>query len=270
MQKRPKILITNDDGIMAPGLKCLWECLQEADFADLIIVAPSGERSGTGVSITWDRPLLLKKVEWPFNTPAWSIDGTPADCIKMATRVVLKGPIDLIVSGVNAGSNAGRNVLHSGTVGAVIEGVLRNIPGIAFSCENGSRPNYHVAQKYVLSIIEYVLQNPLETGSFLNVNFPEAAENLVKGFKYTRQGKGRWTEDPALHVETESGPSYWLGGKPEELDEQEDCDISYLRKGYLTAVPIHVHELTCIEELKRKKEDFENYLFKQNGQVLNT
>lgn len=257
--KKPKILITNDDGLQAPGIYNLWNALHKAEIADLYLIAPATERSGTGVSITWDKPILIQQVEWPENTPAWSVDGTPADCVKMGTRVILNFTPDFIVSGINAGSNAGRNVLHSGTVGAVIEGIFRGIPGIAFSCENGEEPNFHVAEKYVASIVRYVMENPLPVGSFLNVNFPQSAKDTVKGFKLTRQGKGRWSEDPYLHIETVSGPSYWLGGKPEELTEEEDCDIVFLRQGYMTAVPIHVHELTEQSELKKRQKEFESY-----------
>ncbi len=256
---RPKIILTNDDGINAPGIHSLWKALHEADFADLYIIAPSTERSGTGVSITWDRPMLIRKIDWEKNTPAWSVDGTPADCIKMGARIILDIQPDLILSGINAGSNAGRNVLHSGTIGAVIEGILRGIPGMALSCENGRHPNYHVAEKYVVSLVEYLFANPLLPGCFLNVNFPEAAKDRVKGFRLTRQGKGRWAEDPYLHIETEHGPTYWLGGKPEELTEDENCDIALLREGYMTAVPIHVHELTDRKELTERQKTFEDF-----------
>lgn len=256
---RPKIIITNDDGIQAPGIQILWRALHNADFADLVVIAPSAERSGSGVSITWDRPILIQKVDWPENTPAWSVEGTPADCIKMGERVILGTKPDFIVSGINAGSNAGRNVLHSGTVGACIEGAFRQIPGLALSCEEGQNPNFHVAEKYVVDIVKYTLDHPLPPGCFLNVNFPHAAQDEVAGFKLTRQGKGRWAEDPYLHINTESGPSYWLGGKPEELDEESDCDIAWLRQGYLTAVPLHVHELTERRELAKRQIDFENY-----------
>lgn len=261
---RPRIILTNDDGIQAPGIERLWKVLYEADFADLFIIAPSTERSGTGVSITWDRPMLIQEIEWPGETPAWSVDGTPADCIKMGMRIILDEQPDLILSGINAGSNAGRNVLHSGTIGAVIEGVLRGIPGIALSCENGDNPNYHVAEKYVVNLVEYLIAHPLAPGCFLNVNFPQAAQDKVKGFRLTRQGKGRWAEDPILHLETDHGPSYWLGGKPEELIEEKDCDIALLREGYMTAVPIHVHELTDREELKSRQKNFESF-FIENG-----
>ncbi len=267
MQNRPRIILTNDDGIHAPGIKALWKALRAADRADLFIIAPATEKSGTGVSITWERPMLIQQSEWPEETPAWSVDGTPADCVKMADRIILSLKPDLIVSGINAGSNAGRNVLHSGTVGAVIEGVLRGIPGLALSCENGQEPNFHVAEKYAAQLVDYVLAHPLPSGTFLNVNFPHAAQESVKGFRMTRQGKGRWAEDPYLHIETEHGPSYWLGGKPEELVEDENSDISLLREGYMTAVPIHVHELTDRQELLKRQNSFEGY-FVENG-VLN-
>lgn len=256
--KRPRILLTNDDGIHAPGIERLWRVLHEADVADLYIIAPAEEKSGTGVSITWDRPMLVQEVSWPGDTPAWAVDGSPADCVKMAARIIMDEKPDLVLSGINAGSNAGRNVLHSGTVGAVIEGLLRGIPGMALSCEDGKNPNFHVAEKYVVGLLDYILANPLPTGSFLNVNFPHAAQDVVKGFRLARQGKGRWSEDPRLHIETTQGRSYWLGGKPEELVEDEQCDIALLKEGYMTATPIHVHELTDRDELQKREKSFEN------------
>lgn len=262
MKKRLRILLSNDDGIHAPGLKALWQALQAADFADLFIIAPAAEKSGSGAAISWDRPMLIKKMDWPNETPAWCVDGTPADCIKLGIRVILDFRPDYIVSGVNAGSNAGRNVLHSGTVGAVIEGIFQGIPGIAFSCENGAKPNFHVAEKYIVPLLKYAMAHPMPAGSFLNINFPHAAQDKVKGFRMTRQGKGRWGEDPSLHLETDAGPSYWLGGKPEEATEEEDCDITLLRQGYLTAVPIHVHELTDKHELEKHRKNFESFFEK--------
>ncbi len=255
---KPKLLLTNDDGIHAPGLRCMWQALHDANFAELFVIAPSTERSGTGVSITWDRPILVQEVEWP--SPAWSVDGTPADCVKMGSRVILKSPPDMVVSGINAGSNAGRNVLHSGTIGAIIEGAFRGIPGIAFSCEDGKNPNFHVAEKYIAQVVQYLLANPLSKGTVLNVNFPHAAQDEVNGFRMTRQGTGRWGEDPYLHLETDNGSSYWLGGKPEELAENTECDITLLREGYMTAVPLKVNDLTDSDELKVCQASFEKFL----------
>ncbi len=257
--KRLKILLSNDDGIYAPGLRTMWEALREADIADLMIIAPAHERSGAGCSITWDRPLLIEKIKWDDDTPVWAIDGSPADCIKMGLHTILKEMPDMILAGINAGSNAGRNVLHSGTIGAVIEGILHSVPGAALSCEDGDEPNYHIAKKYVRSIVEYMRDYPLPPGNFLNVNFPHQVEDKVKGFKITRQGKGRWVENPLLHLETKKGPTYFLGGKPDEVDEIDDCDIALLKQGFMTAVPLHVHELTLKEEVTARKEQFEKY-----------
>lgn len=257
--KRLKILLCNDDGILAPGLKTLWEALYEANLGDLFIIAPTTEKSGTGVSVTWNRSILIQEVPWGQNTPAWSVDGSPADCIKLGLSLLLKEKPDFIVSGINAGSNAGRNVLHSGTVGAIVEGVFHEIPGIAFSCEDGDNPNYHVAKKYVKNVFEYVRAHPLPYGSFLNVNFPHVAQDKVKGFRLTRQGKGRWIEKPYLHLHTEHGPTYYIGGVSQELEEIEDCDIALLKQGYMTAVPIHVHELTDRAEIEKRKKSFDQF-----------
>ncbi|MFN0064718.1 MAG: 5'/3'-nucleotidase SurE [Chlamydiales bacterium] len=263
MSRRPHFLLTNDDGIHAPGINSLWKVLHDADIADLTIIAPSVERSGTGVSITWDRPMHIQEMEWSHNTPAWAIDGTPADCVKLGIRVILERKVDMVISGINAGSNAGRNLLHSGTVGAAIEGIFRGIPSIAFSCEDGDNPNFHVAEKYIVPIVQYMLENPFDDQTLLNVNFPHAAQDKVEGFKLTKQGKGRWAENPYLHNKTEFGSSYWLGGKPDELIEDPDCDIALLRKGYMTAVPIRAAELTNYDALRERRENFENFFLKK-------
>lgn len=255
-KSRLRILLSNDDGIEAPGLKALWEPLFASDLFDLFIVAPASEKSGAGVSITWNRPLAIRRTSWEGSTPAWAVDGSPADCVKMAYRVLLDQPPDLIISGINAGSNAGRNILHSGTIGAVIEGVLKGIPGIALSCENGREPNFGVAQKYIVQIVNYLLEHPLPTGSLLNVNVPHVAKDEVLGFRLTRNGRGRWVEEPTLHLATDEDTSYWLGGRLEEIPEEEDSDIALLAAGYLTAVPIHIHSLTDEDELQKRREAF--------------
>lgn len=256
---RPKLLLTNDDGILAPGIRALYEALHEADFADLTLVAPSRERSGSASSITWEVPIELKQVDWDHETPAWSVDGSPADCVKLAESVILKGKPDLIVSGINAGSNAGRNVLYSGTVGAIIEGAFHEIPGIAFSCENGEEPNFHVARKYVAQIVQYLLAHPLPQGSILNVNVPHGVDDEVKGMRWTHQGRGRWRHSPYLHMESQHGQTYYLGGKPEEIEEEPESDIELLRQGYLTAVPLHVHDLTDKQAHNSMQETFESF-----------
>lgn len=244
MARKIRVLLTNDDGIHAAGLRSLYQGLASSEDLELFIIAPSQERSGAGASISWDRPVLIEKASWEWSVPAWSVDGTPADCVKMGLAVLLDSPPDIILSGINAGSNAGRNVLHSGTVGAVIEGVFRGIPGAALSCESGQTPHFAAVVPHVRAVLDYLLTHPLPNGMLLNVNFPEKANGQIKGFKLAQQGAGRWIEEPVLHLDTERGPSYLLGGKPEEISEKVDGDIALLREGYVTIAPIQVHDLT--------------------------
>jgi len=259
MKTKPKILITNDDGIDAPGIRHLWNALK--DHADLTVVAPSHEQSATGLSITIRQPLHIRKVEWSEGGNAWSVSGTPADCVKLALNVVLSGPPDLIVSGINRGSNAGRNVFYSGTVAGAIEGVMHDIPSIAFSCQEFKNPNFLLVESYVPSIVDYVLTNPMPKGTLLNVNFPKLDNGAIKGFRMTRQGQEFWIENPDMRTHPLEGSAYyWLGAKLAEFDEHEDSDITWLKKGYLTAVPVHVGELTDHVHLSASKNAFERLL----------
>ncbi len=254
MSKKPHILIVNDDGIHAPGIKHLWKAL--FGKADISIIAPASEQSGMSVAFTSKVPLHIRPVAWEENTPAWSVSGTPADCIRLGTSVILDRAPDLIVSGINKGDNSGRSVLFSGTVGGVIEGVLRGIPGIAFSCEEFDNPDYAIGEKYIYSIVKHVLEQPLPQGSFLNVTFPALGE--IKGFKLTRQGKRYWKEEPQKGLHPEGHHYYWLGGTQLHVEEHEESDVAMLKEGYLTATPIHVEELTDYSVLKTRKELFEN------------
>nr|NGX33456.1 5'-nucleotidase SurE [Candidatus Anoxychlamydiales bacterium] len=225
MTKKPNILLSNDDGINAPGIKHLWKALYK-DY-DLSIVAPHREKSGTGLATSLLRPLHIFNVKWENNTPAWKVTGTPTDSIKIALSVLLENKPDLVVSGINRGSNAGRNVLYSGTVGCVIESVLRNIGGIAFSCYELDNPNYEIAEKYVPYITDYFLNNPPPLGTLINVTFPPKAIK-VKGFKMATQGKSRWFESPDKRLHPEGHYYYWLGGKLpkiEDLNEEPDSDV---------------------------------------------
>lgn len=254
--KRPRILITNDDGIHAPGIKHLWNSLK--DLADLTIVAPATEQSSVGLSITLRQPLRIESIPGFGNTQAWSVSGTPADCIKLALSVILDHPPDMIASGINRGTNAGRNVLYSGTVGGAIEAAMRDLPGVAFSCHDYDDPYYSMAATHIPKILHHVIDNPLPKGSLLNVNFPSREHKQFKGFKLTRQGKEYWSECPDKREHpTEGHCYYWLGAKLVQFEEHEDCDISWLRRGYVTAVPVHVGELTDHQHLNSQKALFE-------------
>lgn len=255
MAHKPRILLTNDDGIEAPGLKHLWEAL--ADIADLSIIAPATEKSGVGLGITIHEPLQIHPVPWDRQTPAWKVTGTPADCVRMALSVILQEAPDLVVSGINQGANSGRNVLYSGTIGGVIEATLRNVPGIALSCVDFDNPNYRLVQPHIPTLVQHMLAYPLPKGTLLNVNFPDTA--TIKGIKMARQGKGYWIEDPWEHVHPEGYACYWLGGKWYDQEEHEESDVFLLSQGYAAAVPIHVDEMTDMELLKSRKTHFDTH-----------
>lgn len=255
MNSRPKILLTNDDGISAAGLHYLWKALK--DITDLTIVAPTLEQSSVALSITVRHPLLVQSIPWEANTKAWSVNGTPADCIKLALSVLDIKP-DLVVSGINRGGNAGRNMLYSGTVAGAIEAILHDVPSAAFSCLGYPSPDYELAALHISPVIEYLLNHPLPSGTLLNVNFPESNRE-IQGFKMTRQGKAYWAENPERREHPSEGHSYyWLGSRLACFDEEEDCDISWLDKGYITAVPLHIGELTDHNHLSRSRKHFES------------
>lgn len=253
---KPYILITNDDGIHAAGIKHLWGALK--DFADLVIVAPNIEKSGSGTGITFSVPLQIRPVAWEDNTKAWSVNGTPADCVKMALSVLLNRKPDLVVSGVNAGSNAGRTIFYSGTVGAIIEATLQGIPGIAFSFYDFEFPPVGSVSAPLASITRHFLAHPLPTHTFLNVTFPEKCHEKIEGFRMARQGQGHWVEDPEKRIHPEGVPYYWLGGRWAHHDENPESDVALLQKGYLTAAPIHIGDLTDQQMFARQGQMFQS------------
>jgi len=250
---KPKILLINDDGIHSPGLRQLWESL--VDHADVSIIAPAHDQSGVGLGITLHKPLQIEPVKWERDTPAWKVTGTPADCVKLAFGVILKEKPTLVVSGINRGSNAGRTVLYSGTIGGVIEGALRNVPGVAFSYENMLDPDYSSFSKHLYPIVKYALDNPLPRGTILNVNVPHVPS--IRGIKLARQGKSYWIDSPDARFHPQGTPYFWLGGKWDDHEERQDSDVALLRQGYIAAVPIHIDELTDHSHLEEHREKFD-------------
>jgi 5'-nucleotidase len=209
-----------------------------------------------GLAISLRTPLQIEKIDWEDGiTPAWRINGTPADCIKLALGVILDETPDLIVSGINHGSNSGRTLLYSGTVGGVIEGALRNVPGIAFSFSEILNPDYSLAAKHIYPIVEHALNDPLPRGTVLNVNFPKTA--TPKGLRMARQGRSYWIDSPDERLHPEGTPYFWLAGRWDDHEEPEDSDVSLLKEGFITAVPIHVDELTDHKLLENRRGRFD-------------
>jgi 5'-nucleotidase len=246
-------LITNDDSIYSKGIKTLWKSVKS--FADVSIVSPEKDSSGSGMSLTLRGPLHIKKFNWDEETLIRSVSGTTVDCVKMALGLLCEKKVDMIISGINNGTNAGRSVLYSGTIAGIIEGAFRNIPGIAFSSYNKCFSDLPIFEKYVPQIVKFFLKNKISSGTFINVTFPKNCLSEIKGFKMARQGKEYSIEKPS-HIENTSS-SFLLGGQRVLFSEDKESDIYLLNEGYVTCVPIHVNELTDHDMLTLHKDDFE-------------
>lgn len=245
---KPLILVTNDDGIVAPGIRNLVEVAKE--FGDVVVVAPDKPQSGQGHAITLNHPIRLRKVDVCEGVEAYECSGTPVDCVKLAKNVLLKGKtIDLCVSGVNHGSNASINIIYSGTMSAAMEASLEGINSIGFSLMDFSFQADFTASKYYASkIIGGVLKNGLQNCKLLNVNIPLGSIDDIKGIKVCKQGEGNWVEEFQEGTDPRGQKYYWLTGKFINMDNAENADILNLENNYVTVVPSG-HDLTMYNAL---------------------
>ncbi len=251
-----KILLCNDDGIHAAGIKVLHNTLK--DLGELHVVAPDTERSATGHAITIFDPIRTMPVEkdgLPFGT---AVDGTPADCIKLAVRFLHKDtPPDLVVSGINFGSNTGISVLYSGTVSAASEATVLGIPAIAFSLCTYENPHWETAAHVVTKVVKKYMENPLPSGTLLNVNIPNIPLNQLKGMKAACMGRSRFIERFSEHRDPRGNRYYWLDGDLDHLDDHEQTDVRVVAAGYASLTPIHI-DLTAyhaMEHVQNWNED---------------
>ncbi|HCP41002.1 MAG TPA: 5'/3'-nucleotidase SurE [Cryomorphaceae bacterium] len=247
MTKKPLILITNDDSISAPGIKVLTEIAN--DFGEVWVVAPDGPMSGKGHAISLDVSLRVTEVKSEGPQKEFKVSGTPADCVKLAINKVMPRRPDLILSGINHGSNASVNVIYSGTMSAAVEGALERIPAIGFSlCEYSWEASFETSKPAVRKIIEQVLDHGLASGICLNVNFPRNDKAPYKGIRVCRMAIGNWEEEFDERIDPFGRPYYWLTGKFVNYDNGDDTDIAALDEGYITVVPITV-DLTAHREM---------------------
>lgn len=242
-ENKRTILVTNDDGITAPGIKALVEVAQR--FGEVVVVAPDRPQSGQGHAITITSPLWLKKVDQFEGVEAYECSGTPADCVKLGKNVIFKDKkIDLCLSGINHGSNASINIIYSGTMSAAMEASLEGINSIGFSLLDFSwDADFEPAKHYAHSIIEGVLDKGMASTKLFNVNIPAMPLSELKGIKVCKQGKGVWVEDYKEGKDPRGESYYWLSGKFVDLEEHADSDIKWLKEGYVTIVPSQ-HDLT--------------------------
>ena len=253
MQK-PLILVTNDDGITAPGIRYLIDIMKE--LGEVVVVAPDSPQSGKGHAVTLDTTMYCDPM--PSHNGAtreYACSGTPADCVKIAKHEVLNGHLpDLCVSGINHGSNASINVIYSGTMSAAIEAGTEGIPAIGFSLLDSSwNADFSQARSYIKSIAEKVLANGLPKGTVLNVNIPNIKKEEIKGVKVCRQARSRWIESFDKRVNPQGRVYYWMTGTFVNEDQGTDTDQWALENGYISVVPIQF-DLTAHQNIQELKQ----------------
>jgi len=247
---RPLILITNDDGITAPGIRALIEVMNE--LGEVCVVAPNSPQSGMGHAITINDTLYCDKVVIDKAAPQeeYSCSGTPVDCVKLATNEILKRKPDLCVSGINHGSNSSINVIYSGTMSAAVEAGTIGIPSIGFSLLDYSlEADFTPVKNYVRKIAAQALENGMPNGVVLNVNFPKLEENEFKGIKVCRQANAHWIENFEKRTNPLGRDYYWLTGEFVNEDGGEDTDEWALHNGYISVVPVQF-DLTAHHAIK--------------------
>jgi 5'-nucleotidase len=254
-----KLLISNDDGISALGVRSLANGLAEAGH-EVTVVCPDRERSATGHGLTLHQPIRANPIETGFHPKikAWSCSGTPSDCVKLALWALLDAAPDYVLSGINHGSNLGTDVLYSGTVSAAMEGLIEGIPGIAFSLASFSYNQFQVAAAFAQTLMAHLKLHPLPGLMMLNVNVPPVPQSEIAGVALTRQGIRRYIDVFEKRVDPRGNVYYWLAGEVLEeiaeppnpdLAEPDLTDVQAIRENYITITPLQ-YNLTCQSGLR--------------------
>lgn len=249
---KPFILISNDDGVYAKGLAVLIKIARR--FGDVMVVASERGESGMSHAITIKHPIRITKVKEEEGLQIFSINGTPTDSIKVALNQLVERKPDIVLSGINHGSNASISVIYSGTLGAAREGCLNQIPSLGFSLLNHDKDaDFSTVAHYLPQIIEQALEKGIADQTFLNINFPDIAIDKVKGFKICRQTKGVWKEEYESRTDPHGGTYYWLTGAFKNFEpDAEDTDEWALAHDYIAIVPTKI-DATSYTELDNIK-----------------
>ncbi len=249
MAKKPLILITNDDGINAPGLRKLISLVK--NLGEIIVIASEQSMSGMAHAVTIQNPLRVKLVTEEPDYKEYLTTCTPVDTVKLGKHKLVGRMPDLVLSGINHGSNAAVNIIYSGTMGAVLEGAIDNIPGIGFSLNDYSHhADFSHVDDYVISITKKVLNDGLPKGICLNVNFPIINNGPLKGIKVCRQADARWVEEFDERRDPHGRTYYWLAGRFENGDYRDDTDEKALADNYVSVVPSHT-DFTAHEHINK-------------------
>lgn len=251
-----KILLVNDDGILAPGIQKLYETIK--GLGDITVIAPDGERSAVSHALTLDKPMPVRQVD-TGTFQGTAVMGTPADCVKLALMELMSEAPDLVLSGINLGCNAGLNVIYSGTVGGAAEAVFNGIPAIALSLDTYTNPNWEPVLPFVRELVKTVIDKGLPEGVLLNVNIPNVKdpEDIID-VMITEQGMAHWQEKFDKRIDPKGRTYYWMTGKKRERKEAETIDDTAIKNNYISVTPVQFN-LTAYDKLDHIKELGLNY-----------
>ena len=241
------ILLTNDDGIFAPGLSALYRGVQ--DLGEISVVAPSDQQSAVGHAITISNPLSCREVDVGGLFTGHAVAGTPADCVKLAVNALLDKPPDLILSGVNHGPNAGISIIYSGTVSAATEGTILGIPSAAFSIDTFEKAHWETAEKIAGDATKRIIQHGVPAHTLLNINIPNCPYDEISGYAVTRMGKSRFDETFEKRTDPRGNVYYWMDGEMLVLDPTPGTDLAALRDKKVSITPI-AFDLTSYDGIK--------------------
>ena len=233
---KPRILITNDDGILSKGIFTLWKALEQ--FSDVTIIAPKNEQSGKSHSISLHKPLRIKYISHNDGFEGYAVNGTPVDCVKIGLNKFFKKKPDLIVSGINKGANVGKNILYSGTVAAAMEGILNDIPSIAFSINSSNPSNLKTARIISRDIVQQSLKGNLSSNIIINVNIPNCKIDQIKETIITKQGHQYFVDSFKEKLDSKNNNYFLMGGKIKDLDEDIKYDGYAVANNYVSITPL--------------------------------
>lgn len=241
------ILLTNDDGIHAPGINALRRCLEKTSHK-ISVIAPNAEKSAIGHGITVHEPIRVDKINFHSSaTPGWAVGGTPADCVKLAMEALLEFPPDMIISGINLGANLGTDVLYSGTVSGAMEGLINGIPSIAVSLTTYKNPNFEPAAEVINKLLPS-LEKSLSSDLLININIPPLAVEEIKGIQLTKLGVRKYINCIEMRKDPRGKEYYWLTGEPVNQNFFPGTDAYAVEEGYISVTPMHF-DLTAGNDL---------------------
>jgi len=258
-----RILLCNDDGINARGIHALMREL--SSIAEIYVVAPDRERSGTGHSITVFDPIRVTKVNLPGIKAGWIVRGTPVDCVKLAINKLISEEIDLVVSGINHGPNLGTDILYSGTVSAAAEGVIMGVPSLAVSLNSFNEDmDFDFAARFTRKVVKTVIKQGLDKQTLLNINIPALLPDEIKGIRITKLGVRNYDNLFEERQDPRGNTYYWLGGGVVEEEQEEESDVIAVEADWISITPIHL-DLTDYKLIKEFRETFACYLDKHDS-----